>query len=225
MRFSLIDLGTNAVRFDVHELLPDGGSRRLHRERLMVRLGDGVFQGGRLSRSGMDRTLAAFESFARTSKDLRVEKVAAVGTSALREASNSDELTGLLRRRTGIEVRVISGAEESRLIALGVLRNEKTPKGVFSVVDVGGGSVEIILCRDGRAGRSVSVDLGVARLQQAFLKASPPRPEALETLRSQNSGPGGSRGIQYDFALGSHLSRRRSFPNNRSTAPIGTIAP
>ncbi len=188
MRLALIDLGTNAVRFDVQEIQPDGRTRRLHRERLMVRLGEGVFQGGRLSRPAMGRTLAAFESFSRTCRDLRVDKVTAFGTSALREASNSEDLINLLRRRTGLFVRVISGAEEARLIAQGVLRHEKVPKGVFAIIDVGGGSVEIILCRNRRVVRSSSLDLGVARLQQSFLKSVPPPPDTLDALRRHVRG-------------------------------------
>lgn len=183
MRLALIDLGTNAVRFDVHELTDGRASRRLHRERLMVRLGEGVFQGGLLSPAAMARTLAAFQSFSRTCRDLRVDKVAAFGTSALREASNSDKLVALLHQKTGIDVRVISGGEEARLIAQGILGKEKTPKKPFAIVDVGGGSVEIILCRDRRVVRSMSLDLGVARLQQTFLKTVPPAPERLEELR------------------------------------------
>jgi exopolyphosphatase / guanosine-5'-triphosphate,3'-diphosphate pyrophosphatase len=183
MRLAVIDLGTNAVRFDVHEIPPVGEPRRLHRERLMVRLGEGVFRTGRLSRAAMARTTAAFQSFARTVRDLRVDKVTAFGTSALREASNSEDLITLLRRKTGIVVRVIPGAEEARLIAQGILRHEKIPKGSFALVDVGGGSVEVMLCRGRRLLRAISVDLGAARLQQNFLKTVPPRPGGMEALR------------------------------------------
>lgn len=183
MRLALIDLGTNAVRFDVHELSPAQPPRRLHRERLMVRLGEGVFAGGVLAPAAMQRTLAAFESFGRTCRDLRVDKITAFGTSALREASNSEKLIALLHKRAGIDVRVISGGEEARLISQGILKNERPPKQPFAIVDVGGGSVEIILCRDRRAVRSVSLDLGVSRLQQTFLKTVPPPAERLKDLR------------------------------------------
>jgi exopolyphosphatase/guanosine-5'-triphosphate,3'-diphosphate pyrophosphatase len=181
MRLALIDLGTNAVRFDVVDVAKDGSVRRLHRERLAVRLGEGVFQTGRLSPAAMARTLAAFQSFRKTSQDLKVERVTAFGTSALRDSANSDIFLDVLKRKTGFEVRVISGREEARLIAQGILPHEnKNEKGVIALVDIGGGSVEITLCRGRKILRSISLKLGVARLQQVFLKTVPPRPSGGE---------------------------------------------
>ena len=153
-----------------------------------MRLGEGVFESGRLSRAAVARTLAAFRSFARTCRDLRVDKTVAFGTSALREASDSENLIDLLRRKAGIEVRVIPGSEEARLIAQGILHHEKVPKGSFAIVDVGGGSVEIVLCRRRRILKAVSSDLGVLRLQQSFLKTNPPKPSALKDLRRHVRG-------------------------------------
>lgn len=176
MRIALIDLGTNAVRFDVHEVPLKGESRRLHRERLAVRLGEGVFVLGRLKRSAMRRTLAAFDSFKKTCRALGVERITAFGTSALRDSANSDDLLRLIKQRTGIEVRVISGQEEAHLIAQGVMAHEKKePRGLTALVDIGGGSVEISICRGRTLRRSTSFKLGVARLQQVFLKSVPPR--------------------------------------------------
>lgn len=183
MRIALIDLGTNAVRFDVVDIAPSGNVGRLHRERLAVRLGEGVFKSGRLARAAMGRTLAAFISFRKTCQDLNVERVTAFGTSALRDSANSEVFLNLLKRRTGFDVRVISGKEEARLIAQGILAHEEREgKGVTALVDIGGGSVEISLCRGRRVLRSISFKLGVARLQQVFLKTVPPHP-----LRGENS--------------------------------------
>lgn len=182
MRIALIDLGTNAVRFDVADVSASGAVARLHRERLAVRLGEGVFKTGRLSRAAMGRTGAAFESFRKTCRVLKVERVAAFGTSALRDSANSEVLLTLLKRRTGIDVRVISGHEEARLIARGILAHENpAAKGRVALVDIGGGSVEITLCRGRRILRSTSFKLGVARLQQVFLRTVPPRPVHGET--------------------------------------------
>jgi exopolyphosphatase/guanosine-5'-triphosphate,3'-diphosphate pyrophosphatase len=175
MRLALIDLGTNAVRFDVVDLGPGGEARRLHRERLAVRLGEGVFQTGRLGRAAMSRALAAFESFQKTIRDLGVERVTAFGTSALRDSANSDVFLATIKRRTGIDVRVISGQEEARLIAQGILAHEeRDARDRVALVDIGGGSVEVTLCRGRRILRSTSFKLGVARLQQVFLKTVPP---------------------------------------------------
>ena len=185
MRVAIIDLGTNSVRFDVHQIGQTGGAknqvRQLHREKLMVRLGQGVFLDGKLDKEAMRRTLQAFMSFDRTAKELHVNKVIAFATSALREASDGDKLLNLIRTRTGIDVRVISGAEEARLIALGVISHEKIPKGRYGLIDIGGGSTEISLCTASKVHHSESFPLGTARLQQVFLKSSPPKD--LEQLR------------------------------------------
>lgn len=176
MRIALIDLGTNAVRFDVYDLSARGEPRRLHRERLAVRLGEGVFVRGRLAPAAIRRTVAAFVSFQKTCRRLGVGRITAFGTSALRDSSNSESLVNLLERRTGIDVRVISGKEEARLIARGVLAHEgRRAKGLSALVDIGGGSVEITICQGRRILKSASFKLGVARLQQVILKTIPPR--------------------------------------------------
>lgn len=183
MRLGIIDLGTNSVRFDIHQIGPGARVKLLHREKIMVRLGQGVFLRGKLDRAAMHRTLQAFQKFKRVAAQLRTSKIVAFGTSALREVSDRDRLLTMIQKRTGIDVRVISGSEEAKLIALGILANEKTPKGTFGLVDIGGGSTEISICRGQQILRSFSFPLGTARLQQVFLKRSPPDPQSIEALR------------------------------------------
>ncbi len=174
MRFAIIDLGTNSVRFDVHQALPSGKSRLLHREKLMVRLGQGVFLRGKLAIEARRRTLQAFASFSQTCESLRANRIVAFGTSALREASDGASLLQQIREKTGIEVRVISGAEEARLIARGILSSATPPRGRFALIDIGGGSTEISICSGKAILHSASFPVGTARLQQVFLKQSPP---------------------------------------------------
>lgn len=175
MRVAIIDLGTNSVRFDVHQISSSKTVKTLHREKLMVRLGQGVFTHGKLNPEAVRRTLQAFTSFKNTAEDLGVERFVAFGTSALREASDGQKLLKLIQAKTGIEIRVISGKEEASLISLGVLSNEKLPKGRFGLIDIGGGSTEISLCRGKKVLAGDSFALGTARLQQVFLRGSPPR--------------------------------------------------
>ena len=168
MRLAVIDLGTNSVRFDVHQIGPGTRIRQLHREKLMVRLGQGVFLEGKLDKDAIRRTVHAFQSFQRTSQDLHAQKIVAFGTSALREATDSDKLLSLIRAKTGIDVRVISGQEEARLIAQGILHNEKPPKGSYALLDIGGGSAEISICRGRGLIHSESFALGTARPSASF---------------------------------------------------------
>ena len=187
MRIAIIDLGTNSVRFDVHQLGAGGRLKQLHREKLMVRLGQGVFTQGKLDPAAMGRTLEAFRSFQESLEQFRVKKVVAFGTSALREASDGEVLLQKIQETTGIQVRVISGQEEARLIARGILEGEK--KGVHSrgrtaLIDIGGGSTEFNFVEKRKILHSDSFPLGTARLQQVFLQSRRiGDPEPIQKLR------------------------------------------
>jgi exopolyphosphatase/guanosine-5'-triphosphate,3'-diphosphate pyrophosphatase len=173
MRVGIIDLGISE----------QGKTKLLHREKLMIRLGQGVFLKGRMNPNAVHRALLAFDHFRRVAGNLRCRKIVAFGTSALREAQDSGELLHQVSARTGIDLRVISGKEEAKLIALGVLENEVLPRGAFALVDIGGGSTEISICRVRQVKFGESFPLGTARLQQVFLKRSPPKPASLKQLR------------------------------------------
>lgn len=183
MRLGIIDLGTNSVRFDVHQIGPGRRLKLLHREKIMVRLGQGVFLNRKLDRGAIRRTLHAFTRFSRLSKQYRTGKIVAFGTSALREAQDADRLLDEIRKKTGIHVRVIPGSEEAQLIGLGILSNEEVPKKTFCLVDIGGGSTEISICRGRKTLHSMSFPLGTARIQQVYLNQSPPAQEALKNAR------------------------------------------
>ncbi|NDG84748.1 MAG: Ppx/GppA family phosphatase [Proteobacteria bacterium] len=179
MRIAIIDLGTNSIRFDIHEVFTNrkGGvqHRRLYREKTMVRLGQNLFLNGSLSEEGKRRTLEAVRSFKQTLDALSVDRTVAFGTAAVRDASDGEAFLEEVRTRTGIDIRMISGAEEASLIAKGILANEsKSPKGIYALVDIGGGSTEISICKGRTILHSHSFNLGVAKLQQVFLKTQPP---------------------------------------------------
>ena len=188
MRVAIIDLGTNSVRFDVHLINDKGKTKLLHREKLMIRLGQGVFLKGKIDPDAAERALDAFEHFRRLGQSLKCGKIVAFGTSALREAQDGAAFVEKIRERTGIELRVISGKEEAQLIALGVLQNERPPQGSFALVDIGGGSTEISICRGRKTRFGESFPLGTARLQQVFLKRSPPKAASVQQLRSHIRG-------------------------------------
>lgn len=183
MRVAIIDLGTNSVRFDVHSLGLKGDSKLLHREKLMIRLGQGVFLKGVMDSHAIDRAVVAFDHFRRVADSLRVRKIVAFGTSALREAQNAGVLLERVKAACDIEIKVISGKEEAKLIALGVLANEKLPAQKFALLDIGGGSTEISFCQGKKVLQGDSYPLGTARLQQVFLKRSPPRESSIQQLR------------------------------------------
>lgn len=211
MRLAIIDLGTNSVRFDVHELGPDGEIYKLHREKLMIRLGEGVFLKERLDAKSTRVCIDVFKSFKKTIDDFKVHRVVAFATSALREARDGDKLIRDIKRKTGIQVRIISGEEEARLIARGVLSNEISLRGRLALVDIGGGSTEVAICNGKNIMRVASFPLGTARLQQIFLKTIPPaagkgkKTDAIENLRRHIRGVLLYRLVEEDWPKASRI--------------------
>lgn len=191
MRIAIIDLGTNSVRFDIVQTQSSRKSdiriktekpnqirfQRLYREKLMIRLGQNLFSGGKLDPRAIHRTLEAFEEFKKISRRMHVSEVLAFGTSALRDASDAEDLLAEIQKKTGIEVKVISGQQEAQLIALGVLANENPEllKGTVALIDIGGGSTEISICKKANLLHGESFAVGAARIQQIYLKTSPPK--------------------------------------------------
>lgn len=181
---SLVDLGTNSLRLDIVAL--KGRSwRRLHREKRMVRLGDGLFETGRLNPEAVDRVEDALAEFSQLHRALGGRKIAAVATAAMREAPEAAALVDRWKEAFGIPFKVISGAEEAALIAKGVLAVEKAPSGPFGLIDIGGGSTEVSLCQGTRVLESFSLPLGANRAQQDFLKGTPPSPDGLKALKER----------------------------------------
>ena len=172
MLVAVIDLGTNSLRFDTCEVSGDGVMRTLRRELEPVRLGDGLFEEGILAEDAIRRTLQALEALTEQAIQDGVEKVIAVATSVLREARNAEIFLSRVRERFGFEVHPISGEEEALLIAQGVLNRERGLPSRFAILDIGGGSTEIVVCANGSVLCSQSLPLGASRLEQQFFRGS-----------------------------------------------------
>lgn len=141
----------------------------------MVRLGQNLFLEGKLNTESKRRTLEAVSSFRQTMDALEVDHTVAFGTAAMRDASDGEAFLEEIKQNTGIDFRIISGAEEASLIAKGILHNlPRPPKGTFALVDIGGGSTEVNIVKGKKVLHSYSFNLGVAKLQQVFLKTQPP---------------------------------------------------
>lgn len=183
MRLCLIDLGTNSVRYDAYEV-KNGQALRLHREKRMVRLGDGVFQQGRLSEAALVRTTEALSAFAALNRHYKVSRVRAVATAALRGAKDAPQALERLSAALGAPLQVLSGDDEASLIAQGVMGSEdRLPSGPYLLIDIGGGSTELNLCQGRQRLEGASLDLGANRLQQTFLKSLPPVAGGVQALR------------------------------------------
>src|SRR2546421_441132 len=131
-----IDVGSNAVRLKLARPLPDGTLETLHEERDPVRPGEGLFKTGFISREVADRLLSTLRRYASLCRRYQA-RVRAVATSAVREARNRDEIVRRARVEAGLNLEVVSGKEEARLICAGVLHG-KPPFARSLLVDIGG---------------------------------------------------------------------------------------
>ncbi|EHK88887.1 Ppx/GppA phosphatase family protein [Saccharomonospora azurea] len=190
-RVAAIDCGTNSIRLLVAELTHrhDGSVdlRDLHREMRIVRLGQGVDATGRLAPEALERTREALQAYAIAARRKGVERLRMVATSATRDASNRDEFFSMTRDLLGSEAEVISGDEEARLSFAGAVGEQDSEDGPFLVVDVGGGSTELVLgAWDGREAdvwAARSVDIGCVRLTERTLHSDPPTAEEIAEAR------------------------------------------
>ena len=161
-----IDVGTNAVRLELARPLADGSLETLHQERDPVRPGEGVFATGSISRPVADRLLSTLRRYAALCRR-DAARVRAVATSAIREARNGAEIVRRVREEAGLELEVVSGREEARLICLGVLHG-KSPRSRSLVLDIGGGSCEVATATGEEPTNLWSVALGAVRLTEMF---------------------------------------------------------
>jgi len=166
MRIGVIDLGTNSIRFEIHEWVRPGVLKCFFRKKVMVRLGQDVFKTSQLQVAAMQRTEEAILNFKKASLKLNVASIVGAATSAVRDARNGKAFIKSLKDSTGITLQVISGKEEARLILKGIRSFEPLASGVFSFVDIGGGSTEIGVVKDDQIFHLESYPLGAARFGQ-----------------------------------------------------------
>ena len=185
-----IDIGTNTLRLLVAETGPDS-FREIYADRKITRLGQDLDLNGMLTSEAQDRALKALGDFSEQIRRHAALQTAAIGTSALRNASNSSAFIHAVKKKTGIGITVISGEEEARLTLLGVARTltgderqkQLNPLVSSLVVDIGGGSTEIITnCRD-KAPVIISLPLGAVYLTERCIKHDPPIAEEVAHLR------------------------------------------
>jgi exopolyphosphatase/guanosine-5'-triphosphate,3'-diphosphate pyrophosphatase len=179
--FAAVDIGSNSVRLSVAELRK-GKLISLHQDREVTRLGEGVFRNGNLDPQAMARTLKVLRRFHRTVQSWAVDRVRVVATSAMRDSNNSQVFKEWVKSATGWKVEVISGAEEGRLIHLGVIAKLRVRPLELLLIDLGGGSCELTFSSRGHIKEVVTLPLGAVRLTQEFIRRDPPSREELKRL-------------------------------------------
>ncbi len=206
-RIATLDIGTNTVLLLIVER--DGSSMRVLRDdHAIARLGEGVDKTGTISDRALERFRRVLAKHVATIAELHVDRVAAVGTSALRDAKNREEIVRAVQQGFGIEIEIISGNEEARWTYTGALwgtgvksDNREVVKSEDSkvvVLDIGGGSTEIATGDGHRYQSGISLDIGAVRVTERCFKTNPIMPEAVlqartlvrnEFARISNIGP------------------------------------
>jgi exopolyphosphatase/guanosine-5'-triphosphate,3'-diphosphate pyrophosphatase len=180
VRLAGIDCGTNSVRLLVAEVDADGSLRDLVREMRIVRLGAGVDRTGRLDPAAIERTRVALVEYAALITSLGADRVRMVATSATRDAANRSDFVEMVHSVLGIEPEVIGGDEEAALSFRGAAGGLPGMDHPLLVVDIGGGSTELVL--DGLT--SSSMDIGCVRLTERHLRDDPPSTAQINAARA-----------------------------------------
>src|ERR1039457_886168 len=169
-RIAAIDIGTNSIRCIIAESSKEGKFKIIDDEKATVRLGERLAMTGVISPEALNRALEAILRFRKLLTGLHVE---AVATSALRTAANGSELVAKLSGELGYEIRIISGEEEAELTAASALANFDMDGKRYAMIELGGGSVEIVSACGNHVEEFYSLNLGAVVMTDRFLKSDP----------------------------------------------------
>ncbi len=207
MKIGALDVGTNTVLMLVAEVRADGEVRRLADFSRITRLGRGVDRSGRLDPESAARTLEAIVEFALQARALGAEKIVTAATAALRDASDGAAFIASVARRAGVELEVVSGETEARLSYLAVVNGLHIDRArTLVIVDIGGGSTELVRSEPGRDLQMVSLQIGSVRLTERIVHHDPPAAGEIAELRrvidAAIDGFGLGRSPQTDILVG-----------------------
>jgi len=167
-RYAVIDAGTNSIKFHIGELDPDGRWRTVIDRAEVTRLGEGLAQQGLIIDAALERTAAAIAAMVTEARQHGVRALAAVGTAGLRIAANGDAVIAAIQERSGVQIEVISGEDESRLAYLAAKAGLGLKTGSLVVFDTGGGSSQFTFGHDDRVDERFSLEVGAVRYTERF---------------------------------------------------------
>jgi len=181
MRVAVLDIGTNSTRLLVAEVEDGRITAELERRSTVTRLGRGVDTSGQLSMEAIDDVCRTVGEYIEAYEALEPDRVVAIATSAVRDAGNSGAFIAELRERFALDARVLEGAEEARLTYLGTIA-DRPPADSTLVVDIGGGSTELVLGTGTEVDHYYSLQVGTVRHTERHLADDPPTAQQLEAL-------------------------------------------
>jgi exopolyphosphatase/guanosine-5'-triphosphate,3'-diphosphate pyrophosphatase len=207
-----LDCGTNSTRL----LIVDAAGSALDRQMRVTRLGEGVDANHRLAKGAVERTLAVLADYRRAMDAAGVTAARLVATSAVRDAGNGEEFLAAAGETAGVRAELLSGEEEGRLAYAGATGDLAPAEGDDVVVDIGGGSTELVIQRDGVLG-AVSLALGCVRLTERHLRHDPPRADEITDAL-------GAIGKELTRAIGAVPALGALRPGSRLLGLAGTVS-
>ena len=175
MKFGAIDIGTNAARLligEVEEQEKDHYVKKISYTRIPLRLGIEVFEKGKISDEKAKEFVKSIKAFKLISEVFKVQELRACATSAMREAENGKDIKKLIKKETGVNIEIIEGSEEAKLILSTFFLLDFDRKNPFVVIDVGGGSTEISIFKKGEKVAAKSFPIGTIRILKGKVKSS-----------------------------------------------------
>jgi len=198
--YAIVDIGSNSVRLVVYDQFGRAPLPRFN-EKSLCRLGEGLAQTGAIAPDNFRRTVKATRRFRAIADAMGVARIDATATEAIRRASNGRELAAAIAAESGLEVRILSGAEEARYATLGVISGFFRPVG--AVGDMGGGSLEISEAIDDRVGeRSVSMPLGALPVEAMLAQGAAAAKRGVDEILRANLSPAFGRPVFYPVGGG-----------------------
>jgi exopolyphosphatase/guanosine-5'-triphosphate,3'-diphosphate pyrophosphatase len=185
LKLAAIDIGSNSIKLAVVDAAASDSFAVITREKEVVRLGHKTLQNGHLTPAAIERATDCIKRFRLIAEARGAEKIIAIATASVREASNAAHFIKEVHRNTGIRVEILSGIEEARLIGLAASQGCGSRGGTGINIDIGGGSTEISVFRDGVPRSLFSVKLGAIACTETFLSSDPPKAKELTNLRNE----------------------------------------
>lgn len=185
MKLAAIDIGSNSIKLAVVDAAASDSFAVITREKEFVKLGRQTLRKGHIHRSAINRAVECLQRFRSIAEARGAESIVAIATASVREANNAAQFVRTVEQKAGIKVEVLSGIEEARLIGLAAGHAYANSGTTNLNLDIGGGSTEISVFRQGVPLALFSVDLGAIGLSEKLLKSDPPKTKELGELRHE----------------------------------------
>ena len=208
MKLAAIDIGSNSIHLVIVRAVKGQHPEIIDREKEMVRLGAGTLREHRLSKKTIERAITTLRRFKKMAEHNGADPIIATATSAVRESRNSDQFIEQVRGEVGLDVQVLPGVEEARLIAMAVSEVTDFDNRRALIFDIGGGSTEFIITSGGEPELMLSLRLGAVRLSEKFISTDPisieERDRLVANIRSDFTRAAAEiKQAGYDFVIGS----------------------